>query len=409
MSSNRFDAFYEAAAALAGQDTSRALVAYLRERGRGHHISITRVAAELSLDEDTVQELVALACTPAVGLLTSVWRIRCPHCKQPVDLEPLLAADPLDGEAECPECRESITNPAGVTPEERYRLTEDTDAEVAAAQHAERAKPVMRAVMLCALPVELVAIHAQMKAGAPVGEQTIEGGEIYVTGTLVGEHITWELRAACSERGNPAVAASLANAINNFRPDVALFVGVAGGVPGEVALGDVVAATTVFDYDQGKETLTGYEPRELQLHSSFDLRQRALHVAISDAWKTRILTPHAEALATFTAHVEPIAAGGKVIAASTSETARLLAAVAPRAVAVETEGAGFLETVRRFKDVSGIVVRGISDLLDDKKSSDLLGSQPRAAAHAAAFTFELLSLFQPPASQQVGGPAEPAI
>jgi nucleoside phosphorylase len=408
MSSNRFDAFSDAGAALAGQDTCRALVAYLRERGRGHRISITRMAADLSLDEDTVHELVALACTPAIGLLAPAWRIRCPHCKQPIDLEPLLAADPRDDEAKCPECREPILNPAGVTPEERYRLTEDADAEVAAAQRAERAKPVMRAVVLCALPVELEAIHAQMEASASVGEQAIEGGEIYLTGTLEGEHITWELRAACSERGNPATAASLANAINNFHPDVALFVGVAGGIPGEVALGDVVAATTVFDYDQGKETLTGYEPRELQLHSSFDLRQRALHVAISDAWKGRILTPHAE-LPTFTAHVAPIAAGGKVIAASTSDTARLLATVAPRAVAVETEGTGFLEAVRRFKVVSGIVVRGISDLLDDKKSSDLQGSQPRAAARAVAFAFELLSRFQPAASQQAGTPAESAI
>jgi nucleoside phosphorylase len=235
-----------------------------------------------------------------------------------------------------------------------------------------------------------------MEACDDVGEQVIEGGGIYLTGELAGAHVRWEIRAACSERSNPAAAASLANAINNFKPEVALFVGVAGGIAGKVGLGDVVAATTVFDYDQGKETAAGYEPRELQLHSSFNLTQRAFHVAAAGHWPDRIVPPEAGAAAAFPVHVEPIAAGGKVIAATASPPAELIASIAPRAVAVETESAGFLAAVRRFQRVSGIVVRGVSDLRDGKQASDAQGWQPRAAARATAFAFELLDQFQPP-------------
>jgi nucleoside phosphorylase len=395
---SRFDAFSDAGAALAGEDACRAIVGYLFQRGRGQRIAPARMAADLGLEEQLVQELVALATSPAVGLLQPAWQIRCPRCEERIDREALVTSEERDGEARCPECDEPIAHPAGLPVETRYRLAADADAEVAAGQRVEQAKPDMRAVVLCALLVELRAVRAQMQAYGAVGQRTVAGGEIYLTGALAGEHVTWEVFAACTERSNPAAAASLANAINNFSPQLALYVGIAGGITGKVALGDVVAATTVVDYDQGKETPAAYEPRELQLHSSFDLTQTALHIAASENWRGQIDRGESDPDARFAVHIEPIAAGGKVIAASGSPTAQLIEQIAPRAVAVETEGAGFLATVRRFQSVSGIVVRGISDMRDGKQASDAQGSQKMAAARAAAFAFALLDRFQPPAN-----------
>lgn len=55
------------------------------------------------------------------------------------------------------------------------------------------------------------------------------------------------------------------------------------------------------------------------------------------------------------------------------------------------EGSGFLRAVYANQDVHGLVIRGISDLLDGKETADASGSQERAAAHAAAFALQVLA------------------
>lgn len=178
-------------------------------------------------------------------------------------------------------------------------------------------------------------------------------------------------------------------------PDLAFFLGVAGGVQ-DVKLGDVVAATVVHDYERGKEGPDGYESRSLQHKSAFPLKQLAGMTEMDAVWQKRIQAANEELLdPPPRALVEEIAAGEKVVAKRDSTTGKLISEVAPRAVAVEMEGAGFLNAVDRFSKVDGLVVRGISDLLDHKHKSDAFGWQQQAAANAAAFLFEMLIKSQP--------------
>jgi tetratricopeptide (TPR) repeat protein len=65
------------------------------------------------------------------------------------------------------------------------------------------------------------------------------------------------------------------------------------------------------------------------------------------------------------------------------------------AVAVEMEGHGFLLGVHMSEPTQGIVVRGISDLLNDKDEANDDKWQPVAASHAAAFAFQVLSKLTP--------------
>jgi energy-coupling factor transporter ATP-binding protein EcfA2 len=77
------------------------------------------------------------------------------------------------------------------------------------------------------------------------------------------------------------------------------------------------------------------------------------------------------------------------------------------AVAVEMEGHGFSQAVHSTR-VRGIVIRGISDLIERKSETDAGGSQVQAAAHAAAFAFEVLARFALP-SDQVPADAAPQV
>ena len=85
-----------------------------------------------------------------------------------------------------------------------------------------------------------------------------------------------------------------------------------------------------------------------------------------------------------------IASGEKVDADVKSELHKFLKLHCNHALAVEMEGYGFLESCRQHQDVHGLLVRGISDLVENKDGVERLGSQPYASENAAAFTFALI-------------------
>jgi nucleoside phosphorylase len=89
------------------------------------------------------------------------------------------------------------------------------------------------AVILTALDVETKAVLRHLK---PRGEKTI-GGTVFYRGKFED----WNIAVAETGAGNTSAAAIAERAIANFRPSVALFVGVAGGVK-DVVIGDVVVA-----------------------------------------------------------------------------------------------------------------------------------------------------------------------
>ena len=173
-------------------------------------------------------------------------------------------------------------------------------------------------------------------------------------------------------------------AFQHFNPQVALFVGVAGGIK-DVRLGDVVAASKVYAYDSGKETGGMFKPRPDLDWSSYEMEQRARATRTMGIWRERLKLPHDSEPA---AYIGPIAAGEKVITATRSQVMKRFYS---DALAVEMEGRGFFNALHTNKHVIGIVVRGISDLLDDKSESDAQGWQEIASDSAAAFALELLA------------------
>jgi nucleoside phosphorylase len=179
----------------------------------------------------------------------------------------------------------------------------------------------------------------------------------------------------------------LERAAATFAPEVAMFVGIAGGRK-DVRRGDVVAADAVYDYESGKDSDNLYLPRIKTAAPSFALVQRAQAVVRHTRWQERIMP--APPTSRPSAFVKPIAAGGKVVAHDRSSTAQFLAAYCGDALAVDMESYGFLRGAYVNDGVATLVVRGISDLLSDKTAANDGQWQLPAARNAAAFAFEVL-------------------
>jgi nucleoside phosphorylase len=246
------------------------------------------------------------------------------------------------------------------------------------------------AVILTALNVEYQAVRGHL---TNLQEITHDRGTIYERGYFGAQDRIWEVGIVEIGAGNPGAALEAERSIAYFKPDVILFVGVAGGIKEkEVRLGDVVASTKVYAYESGKAEEI-FKPRPEIGLAAYGLEQRARAEARKPDWLIRISTTDSIPRV----FVAPIAAGEKVIASTKSEVYQFLRANYGDAVAVEMEGFGFLEAARANQQVSAMVIRGISDLIDGKADADGKGSQQVASLHASGFAFEILAKFQPEA------------
>jgi nucleoside phosphorylase len=238
------------------------------------------------------------------------------------------------------------------------------------------------AVILTALPLELRAMRDQLRA--PVDR--VVGQSVFVIGELEGTACPWTVALACTGVGNLAAGAGLARAVATFSPQVALFVGVAGGRR-DVVRGDVVVANSVYQIDRGRSEngrdlfrLRTWPPRPV-------LVDWATGAVADELWLRRLPDPGRPAPK---AHLGPLVAADWVVADERSRVAKIIDEYCSDALAVDMESAGFLASADFVHDVKTIVIRGISDHLSGKSPESDEIWQPRAARNAVAFAVELL-------------------
>jgi nucleoside phosphorylase len=236
-----------------------------------------------------------------------------------------------------------------------------------------------RVLIATALPLERTAILSHLQ---DTREERLNSGTLYE----LGKFLSVTVCVVEVTPGNSSAALETERAISHFNPNVALFVGIAGGVK-DVNLGDVVAASKVYGYEAGADR-EHFQPRPDIGLSSYPLVQEAYAVAREAKWTARIKRINLPSQPR--AFVGPIAAGAKVVKSSQGNVANLLRQAYGDTLAVEMEGEGFLRAAYANR-VDAMVVRGISDLLDRKAEADAAGSQEIAADNAAAFAFELIA------------------
>lgn len=245
-----------------------------------------------------------------------------------------------------------------------------------------------KAVILTAIPLEYKAVKAHL---TDPKEETHQKGNVYEIGQFTGHYHTWDVGIAEVGAGNNTCALEAERAITYFKPQVIIFVGIAGGIK-DLELGDVVAADKAYGYEKGKVAAGGFLTRPEVGKSSYALLERAKAEARKDDWKAR--TTPTEKCPNLKVIVKPIAAGEKVVTDIRSEVFELIKTHYNDTVAVEMEGSGFYTACHANEGLHFLIVRGISDLLENKTETDGQGYQDIAAINASAFAFEVLSKFK---------------
>ncbi len=245
-------------------------------------------------------------------------------------------------------------------------------------------KEKRRVVILTALPVEYKAVREHV---ADLHELTHPTGTIYEVGEFSTGDSTWQVAIVEIGVGEIRVSLEAERAIQYFQPRVVLFIGIAGGIK-DVSLGDVVAATKIYAYEYGKVTKK-FLPRPEVGQVTYAMEQRARAEAKKENWHQRL--SNAAKKASPSVFVGPIAAGSKVVASTKNDVYQQLRQNYGDTLAIEMEGAGFLAATRANPHVDALVVRGISDLLNNKAISDAAGWQEAAARNACAFAFQVLA------------------
>lgn len=264
------------------------------------------------------------------------------------------------------------------------------------------------AVILTVRALEYKAVCAQL---TDLYDEIEHQGSIYECGLFVSAEQSWHVALVQAERGNTAMARDAERAISYFKPSLLLSVGLAGGLK-DVKLGDVVVATKVYDYESGKAGASFLTRPELG-HSTFRMVERAKAIARKNDWMQRLELEGSWSEPLPRVFLEPTAAGEKVLSSTRSSLWKFLRTHCEDAVAVETDGYGFLQTIHANQPLEALVIRGISNQIDDKAEAEA-DFQTIAAWHASAFAFEVLAksrwkeIAPPPSASQPEQPQQPA-
>jgi len=189
--------------------------------------------------------------------------------------------------------------------------------------------------------------------------------------------------------GRVPATATTSDAIRRWRPRYVLLVGIAGGVADRgVHLGDVLVSDQVVDYEQQKVTADGSQYR-FQVHRADQRLLEAARNLADTVWRPLIGKKRPER-GRPVRHIGPVATGDKVVAFEP-----LLAELRrswPQLVGVEMEAGGVAAAAFQAAATPGFfMVRGVSDLADERKGSATVeGWREYACRVAAAYAVALL-------------------
>jgi nucleoside phosphorylase len=197
--------------------------------------------------------------------------------------------------------------------------------------------------------------------------------------------------AATKDIGRIKAAVVTSQIVTRYTPKCIVLAGVAGGVKDQgVSLGDLVIATEIADYEQQKWTQGG----DVQVRwQRYPASPRMIQIArlVNSKWGSFI---HNElnSKSDPKAHFGLVLSGDKIFA--DSDALAPYVSEQPTAVGVEMEGAGVAGVLSDYGlDDRFLMVRGVADLADKRKTSDMEKWTNPACNLAAAYTVAFIGRF----------------
>lgn len=253
-----------------------------------------------------------------------------------------------------------------------------------AAQFAEEQNKMQQQSLTDALVSKVLVVTALDSEATPILERLEQRSvkpmrDIYIsTGLLRSDSGATEVYVFPAGVGNMPSALKTSMLIEALRPQLTVFCGIAGGRK-DAKIGSVVVGNMVYQYESGKEKGRNFSPRPRVV----DLSPSA--ASLSNAFMAMIRLEKLN----YQVFFKPIACGEKVIASSAGPSGKLVSSTYSDALAIEMEGFGFLSAIRDGKS-PGVLIRGISDLLDNKEEHE---NHELAANNAADLTMRMIGFF----------------
>jgi nucleoside phosphorylase len=234
----------------------------------------------------------------------------------------------------------------------------------------------LRVTVFTAIPVETEAMLAQLESFGPqlIGDSVAHIGALKET---VASCLVTVIELG---PGNIETAMEAGRVRGDGSADILLFVGIAGALK-DLALGDVVAAHEVVWLHRAKLVNDEFQYRPQVNQCTRELVQIARFTANQNVWQERLGIPVKK---TPKALVGQILSGEQLIKDASYK--RALGNRYSDAVAVENEGYGLARAGTASLKV--LVIRGVSDHADERKSDS---DQATAARSAAAFAAQTLN------------------
>lgn len=279
-------------------------------------------------------------------------------------------------------------------------------ARVRYALAAQRAEAVRRReARMC--DVAIITALAEELSGVlrlPLGwsERIIDGdGTVYHEGMLETSSGRLAIVAASANRmGMAASAALTSKIIEAYRPRIVCMAGLAGGIRGRVALGDVIVADPSWDWGSGKFEVVGGAPRFAnapeQLRISPDIRNKLAAAATDEALMSRVRSTFSGTKPdnVLRCHLEAVASGAAVL--GDDAVVEQVKSQHRKLHGVEMEIYGLMMAVELCTQPRPLAfsAKGISDFADIHKGDDMRAY----AIHVSVnFIFEFLKAYVRPA------------